>query len=84
MDRKQRVVINGKCSRWSYVTSGVPQGSVLGPLLFVIYINDIELGIVSNIPKFADDIKLFCKVCNEERGEQLRADLRKLYEWSVD
>ena len=75
---------NGKCFRCSYVTSGVPQGSVLGPLLFVIYINDIELGISSNIRKFADDTKLFWKVGNEERCEQLRADLRKLYEWSVD
>ena len=79
-DRKQRVVINGKGSRWSYVTSVVLQRSLLLPLLFVISINDIELRIASNILKFADDTKLFCKVGNEERCEQLRADLRKLYE----
>ena len=56
----------------------------LGQLLVVIYINDIEIGFASNILKFADDTKLFCKVGNEERCEQLRVDLRKLYEWSVD
>ena len=61
-DRKQRVIINSKCSGWSDVTGGVPQGSVLGPILFVIFINDIEDGICVNILKFADDTKLFCKV----------------------
>ena len=61
-DRKQRVVINGKCSGWSEVSSGVPQGPVLGPILFVIFINDIEDGICGNILKFADETKLFCKV----------------------
>ena len=59
LEDKQSVVINGKCSRWSYVTSGVPQGSVLGPLVFMIYINNNELGIASNRLKLADDTKLF-------------------------
>ena len=61
-DRKQRVVINGTCSGWSEVCSGVPQGSFLRPILFVIFINDIEDGICGNILKFADDTKIFCKV----------------------
>ena len=54
-DRKQRVVINGTSSGWREVTSGVPRGSVLGPLLFIIYINDLDLGKIS---KFSDDTKM--------------------------
>ena len=51
--------MNGKCSGWSEVSSGVPLGSVLEPILFVIFINDIEDGLCGNILKFADDTKLF-------------------------
>ena len=57
-DRKQRVVLNGTFSDWINVTSGVPQGSVLGPLLFIIFVNDMEPA-VSKLLKFADDAKLF-------------------------
>ena len=83
-DRKQRVVINGKCSDWSEVSSGVPQGSVLVPRVFVIFIKDIEDGICGNILKFADDTKLFFKVGSDINCAKLRADLRKLYNWSED
>ena len=58
-DRKQRVVINGSYSDYSNIESGVPQGSVLGPLLFLVYINDLERNIKSNIKFFADDTMLF-------------------------
>uniref|UniRef100_A0A0P4VVU6 Reverse transcriptase domain-containing protein n=1 Tax=Scylla olivacea TaxID=85551 RepID=A0A0P4VVU6_SCYOL len=61
-DRKQRVVINGKESEWHKVNSGVPQGSVLGPVLFIMYINDIDEGINCKISKFADDTKITSKV----------------------
>ena len=54
-DRRQRVVIDGEFSSWKSVLSGVPQGSVLGPILFLVYINDLEEGVTGKILKFADD-----------------------------
>ena len=57
--RKQRVVVNSTESEWTEVTSGIPQGSVLGPTLFLIYINDISDTVKSTIRLFADDLKLF-------------------------
>ena len=58
-NRNQRVVQNGSYSGYSIIASGVPQGSVLGPLLFLIYINDLERNIKSSIKFFADDTMLF-------------------------
>ena len=58
---KQRVVLNGQTSSWERVLSGVPQGSILGPLLFLIYINDLPDGIQSICKIFADDTSFFSK-----------------------
>ena len=80
--RKQRVVINGLSSGWRDVTSGVPQGSVLGPLLFIIYINDLDLGLISKISKFADDTKMGVNANDKESIKQLQIDLDKIGEWS--
>ena len=82
--RKQRVVINGCKSGWNDVTSGVPQGSILGPLLFIIFINDIDCKIISALSKFADDTKVFRTVGNVERAFTLQEDLHSLYKWSTD
>ena len=61
-DRRQRVVVDGEVFSWKPVLGGVPQGSVLGPILFLVYINDFEEGVTGKILKFADDTKLFRKV----------------------
>lgn len=83
-DREQRVVLNGSMSAWSKVISGVPQGSVLGPLLFVIYINDIDNAVHNNLLKFADDTKSYGVVSSPEQVNSLREDLSNLCKWSSD
>ena len=63
-DRKQRVVVEGKPSSWENVISGIPQGNVLGPLLFVIYVNDLTNDLTSMTKLFADETKLYREVNN--------------------
>jgi len=66
------------------VLSGVPQGSVLGPILFLIYINEIDVTVACKVLKFADDTKIYRVVNSQEDIESLRNDLKNLVKWSVD
>ena len=82
-DRKQRVVLNGMTSDWAPLQSGVPQGSVLGPLLFLIFVNDLEDGIKSQIKFFADDTSLFSIVHDPLiSASELNHDLAIINEWA--
>ena len=80
--RSQRVCVSGAMSSWQSVTSGVPQGSVLGPLLFLIFINDLDGNLGSSIYKFADDTKLFRVVDNSSDSSLLQDDLNRLVDWA--
>ena len=82
-NRKQRVVLNGMFSDWDFINSGVPQGSVLGPLLFLVYINDLETGIKSSIKFFADDTSLFSIVKDPiTSAADLNHDLQLISQWA--
>ena len=80
-DRKQRVVLDGICSNVVEVTSGVPQGSVIGPLLFLIYINDLSREINSKVRIFADDTVIYREIATSEDRLVLRNDLDKIMAW---
>ena len=81
--RTQQVLVEGVLSSSSTVKSGVPQGSVLGPLLFLLYINDLPDCVLSSVKIFADDSKLFGPVETLEAREHLQHDLQEVGNWSL-
>ena len=84
-NRFQRVLLNRQASSWRPVLAGVPQGSILGPLLFLIYINDLPNELKSNAKLFADDTSLFTIVKDKNKSaNMLNNDLRRISKWAYN
>lgn len=86
-NRQFRVLVNGNCSEWYDVISGIPQGSILGPLLFILYINDLPdvcCDLLTKLYIYADDTKLYRQICTDYDGEILQKDLEKVKDWADD
>ena len=82
-DRHQRVVLNGRCSNWSKIKAGVPQGSIMGALLFLVYINDLPESLTTNAKLFPDDTSLFSVVHDSTLSSvSLNNDLLKISQWA--
>ena len=82
-ERKQRVVLNGQVPIWKNINVGVPQGSILGPLLFLIYINDLTEGLTTNVKLFADGTSLFSVVHDTQTSaNDLNKDLERINNWA--
>ena len=81
MGRRQRVCVNDRYSDWSAVTSGVPQGSVLGPVLFIVFISNLPDVVNSKRQMYADDTKVFAEV-EKESVAKLQQNLDSLTDWA--
>ena len=81
LDRKQRVVVDGEHSEWVKMESGVPQGTVLGPIMFLAFINDLPDAVSSKVRLFADDCVMYRTVKDDNDCNTLQEDLNKLAEW---
>ena len=82
--RRQRVVINGQTSNWLDVCSGVPQGSVLGPLLFILYVDDLHSSVTGSTLKiFADDVAVYKVVTSVSDCHVLQEDLSSIFCWTA-
>ena len=80
--RSQRVILDGKHSDWTPVLSGVPEGSILGPILFACYVADLPINMKTGCLAYADDVKIFHRIRNQEDTVSLQADLDRLSAWS--
>ena len=81
--RKQRVVLNDQLPSWSNIETGIPQGSILGPLLFLIYINNLADCLITNVRLFAEDVSLFSVVHDINlTATNLNSDLSKINAWA--
>ena len=82
--RKHKVCVDGECSSWACAKSGISQGSVLGPTLFVIFINDMSNAIKNSCMLFADDAKLYRTIQTKEDASSLQEDIDSLVRWSLN
>ena len=80
--RSQRVILDGRHSDWVPVLSGVPEGSILGPLLFTCYVADLPSQIQTCSLSYADDVKIFHRIGSAADVDSLQADLNRLCDWS--
>jgi len=81
--RTQKVVLEGQSSSWAPVSSGVPQGSVLGPLLFLLYINDLPDCVTSSTTRlFADDTVIYRRITSHGDADALQSDINALQQWT--
>ena len=83
-EREQRVIVNGKTSEWAKVKSGVPEGALLAPLLFSLFINDLPTVVSSKCVMYADDVKIYRQISSPSDCEILQKDLTNVCKWSAD
>ena len=83
-NRRQRVLLNGSPSDWEAVVSGVPQGTIMGPIFFLLFVNDVPNTLNCNVMLFADDTQLYSTINEEQDCINLQADLDSLVNWSKD
>ena len=82
-ERQQRVIVNGSASSWEYITGVIPQGSVLGAILFLIYINDLPCVVAGLIKLFADDAKVYSTVESNQKELAFQNQVTRSEAWTA-